>query len=475
MAVELETWTNWAGNQTCQATIHDVQSLDELSSLIKSIGGKGSIRAAGGGAPPQPSNVASFSYSPIARNDGQHIVRLHALNHVGPGSAPGTLVAQPGATTLDASRGAQAAGLSFRTMTLIPWVTIGGATAVGANGQGWNEGTLSDQILSLDLMTATGNVMTVTRGTDLWKAASVGLGMLGIVTSVTFECLPRFKLHSLDRKIPMDDLLNDMQEIVEQNDYAEISWFPYNALGWAKTWNRVPWSTPNKGKIENQFWQDLATDAGAFGMDLTVKYPRLTPAFLQLVMDEVTTDGNEIVLPADEIYHWQLDYPKIWDLCYAIPVDDDFANIKAAIRLASKTLCDDAEPVANGSCVSADPYNYSEDGTFPQNLMLNARFLGSSDAYLSSAVRSGHTCYLEVTTSTRNPSYLPYFETLAKGWLQLGGRPHWGKMFGVGTDQLNWSALYGKDLDAFRAIERDMDPQRVFLNEFTRTLMGRTA
>lgn len=475
MSGTLESWSNWAGNETCQAQVHDLASLDELSSLIKAVGGKGSIRAAGGGPSPQPSSVASFSYSPLVRNNGQHIVRLHALDAVAPGTVSNTLVAQPGATTMQASKAAIAAELSFRTMTLIPWVSIGGATAVGANGQGWNEGTLSDQIASLELMTVTGDLMTVTRGTDLWKAASVGLGTLGIVTSVTFDCLPQFKLHSLDRKIPMDDLLDQLPQIVEQNDYAEVSWFPFNQLGWAKTWNRVPWSTPSLGTIENQFWQDLATGAGAALMDGTNTHPRLTPGFLQLVMDEVTTDGLEMVLPADEIYHWQLDYPKIWDLCYAIPVDDDFANIKKAIELVAATLCGDAKPFKPGDCLSADPLAYSPDGTFPQNLMLNARFLANSGAYLSSAVRSGHTCYLEVTTSVGNPTYASYFTTLARGWMALGGRPHWGKMFGLPSEQIDWHALYGADLDSFRAIRRDMDPQGVFLNDFTRLLMGQSA
>src|ERR1700674_1604140 len=94
--------------------------------------------------------------------------------------------------------------------------------------------------------------------------------------------------------------------------------------------------------------------------------PPWTPIFLKVVMEEVTTDGLEMVLPADEIFHWQLDYPKIWDLCYAIPVDDDFGNIKKAISLVMTTVCGDAKPVA-GNCFGWLPSDYSADGTFPQN------------------------------------------------------------------------------------------------------------
>src|SRR5687768_18262959 len=86
--------------------------------------------------------------------------------------------------------------LSFET-TLVPsFVEVGGAVSLGCHGTGFNYGTLSDQVVSLDVVMADGSVKTISESNDpeLMRAARVNLGALGIVHTVTFQCVKEFKL-----------------------------------------------------------------------------------------------------------------------------------------------------------------------------------------------------------------------------------------------------------------------------------------
>src|SRR5712692_5260505 len=102
-------WSNWAGNQQCNASVHDVSSIDQLRAVLAGLKPGETIRASGGGSHPEAVDRGSFSYSPLVTNDGQHLVRMASMTKVQKG-AGNTLVCEPGATTMQASQGAMQAG-----------------------------------------------------------------------------------------------------------------------------------------------------------------------------------------------------------------------------------------------------------------------------------------------------------------------------------------------------------------------------
>ena len=474
----MTNWQNWAGNQAAESQVHDLASVDDVQALVNQVRQTGgtTIRAANGGPNPNAGQSGSFSYSPIVVNPGNVIARVSALRDVSlADGGANQVVAGGGATTWELSKQANDLGVSLETTTLIPWISVGGATAVGANGQGWAYGTLSDQLRSIQFVTGTGDVVTVDRDSDTWKAASVHLGSLGIVTQATFAGVPRFKLQSTDHVMPIEQALADMSAIVTSNHYVEMSWFPFNGTAWVKIWKQVPWDTPDEGSITVNWEQVLQEYGGEFAMDQLADHPTYTPLFLRGIMHLVAKNNNRVVASSHEVFHWQTAYPKIWDLCYALPIPggSDFSAVQGAWKFAMDRLCADAKP-KNGSCTDDPfPWNFPADGDFPQSLMLNMRFLGGSDAYLSTAPASNdHTCYFEVTTGLANRTYQPYFADLGTKCQQLGGRPHWGKLWGAElTDRSQWQQWF-PELDAFDEVRRQFDPDGVFLNDFTRMLFG---
>ena len=50
----------------------------------------------------------------------------------------------------------------------------------------------------------------MTTNTDIFRAARVGLGALGIVVRVTIEVVPKFKLHRIAMPYPLDQLMLDL-------------------------------------------------------------------------------------------------------------------------------------------------------------------------------------------------------------------------------------------------------------------------
>src|SRR3954451_389083 len=80
-------------------------------------------------------------------------------------------------------------GLSLHNMGDIAEQTLAGATSTGTHGTGGVTAGLAAQLAGLQLVTGTGEVLDATReqNADVFEVARVGLGALGILTSITFE------------------------------------------------------------------------------------------------------------------------------------------------------------------------------------------------------------------------------------------------------------------------------------------------
>src|SRR6185437_2159994 len=95
-------------------------------------------------------------------------------------------------------------GLSLTNMGDIQVQTVAGATQTGTHGTGKASGGMAAQIAGLELVLADGSIVTCSAeqgSADLFAAARVGLGALGLLTAVTFRVEPAFLLHA--REEPM--------------------------------------------------------------------------------------------------------------------------------------------------------------------------------------------------------------------------------------------------------------------------------
>ena len=155
-----------------------------------------------------------------------------------------------------------------------------------------------------------------------------------------------------------------------------------------------------------------------------------------------------------EAIHWRdaIEMLRVSCVVFAFKLDPDFATFHQAWRDAIEVI--DA---------------FAAHGRYPFNMTLNARFIDSSDCLLAPASGSGHTCYIEILSSSPTPYWQQFASAIAARWMKLpGARPHWAKewTFIPGIEAFIGQA-YGDQLKQFLAV-RDalgVDPQRMFSND----------
>jgi L-gulonolactone oxidase len=463
-----ETWHNWQGNHKCRAEVCYPENLDDLKAIVKRATAEGkTIRVSGGG---HGRTAGSYSISPIVVNEGGIIVKLQNMNkgYVHNDNSRRVTV-QAGMKVADLEELVSRNQLSFEAMLVPTFVEVGGAVALGCHGSGFNQGTLSDQVVSMDLVMADGSVKTISESSDpeLMRAARINLGALGIVHTITFQCVKEFKLRNTVETVEMKTTIDNISDLVEAHDYVEVFWVPYTSDVFVRKADKVPWETASRNvpSAWDRFVEWGQIQVGTIGLATLTFLPRLTPGFTHLFL---RLQKNETVIaPAHMVFHYQEYFPrKLWDVSYGIDIGDDFKNFQNAWNFVSNHVCEYAKP--KGSCTSIWPWAYESGAIFPQNFVLHGRFIRNSDAYLAPSFGNTHTCMLQLV-SYFGTNVDQYFADIEEHLLSLGGRPHWGKTFN--TD-INFEKLYGANLEKFNSIRRQMDPNGIFLNDFTRRVFA---
>ncbi len=134
---------------------------------------------------------SGYSYADAALNAEEIVLDLSAMRRVVAWeSDTGVITVEPGLTVRDLWRETILDGWWPAVVpgTMAP--TVGGCLAMNVHGKNaWKAGTLGEHVLSFDLMAPDGTIATVTPESDphLFHAAIGGLGMLGLITSVTLQ------------------------------------------------------------------------------------------------------------------------------------------------------------------------------------------------------------------------------------------------------------------------------------------------
>lgn len=458
------TWQNWGKNLTAHPEfICTPQSKDELTNIVKNaIIEKKKIRMLGGG----------YSWTPVVPTN-DWIIDMSKLNKIlSVDTVKNQVTVEAGMRVGDLSLALAGEefdlddkpippvvnpnnALSFETETVIPWITVGGAVALGCHGTGYNMGTYSDQVVAMEMLLANGTWRTFsveTDGEEMMNAMRVNLGALGIIYSVTFQCVPRFNLQAVDSRADMKETIANIQQLVTSHDYVEVFWFPFNQNCWIKTWDKT--DKPITQSEIKWGWDELKVflEINSFGiylMDSLNKNSWLTPYIMKLLSGLMPTQS--VVAVSAQVFHYQLFYMPVWDMSYCINIpNNDFTLVQKAWMQVVKRI-----------------EAAQKQGQYPQNMVLHTRYIKNSNAYLSPASGEDHTCCIEILTFTGDDrpiaQYEDYFKQIEQDWIELGGKPHWGKAI-YSVDKLK--SMYGANMDAFLKIRQKLDPNQMFMNDF---------
>lgn len=335
-------------------------------------------------------------------------------------------------------------GLAMENLGDIDRQSISGAISTGTHGTGARFAGLAAQVVGATLVTAAGELLTVseTENAELLPAVSLGLGALGILVDVTIQCVPAFVVHAVEHPEPLDDVLASLDARVAASDHFEFYWFPHTATALTKSHTRLPESTVRAPLPKIGKWVDeslLSNGVYRVVCDAATVVPAIVPPFARLAVrltgDREYTDSSHRVFTQHRNVRFR-------EMEYALPAE----NVAAAFEQLRALIAD------RGWRVS-----------FP----VEVRFAAADDRWLSTA-HGRPTGYIAVHRYWReNPT--EYFEAVEQLMLAHGGRPHWGKMH-----TLDASALcdrYPKFGD-FAALRDRLDPERMFQNRYLERVLG---
>jgi len=229
----MTTWQNWAGNQAMSpAQISHPSSSDEISQAIKAAGAAGRrVKAIGSG----------HSFTSIGLTDGVllQLDRDDRLLAVDASTRQVTVEAGLPMHRLNALLSEH--GLGLTNMGDIDVQTVSGAISTGTHGTGRSSGSIAHQVVALELVLADGSVVSCSRTErpELFEMARVGLGALGVLSTVTFQAEPAFALRADERPMPLADVLDGFEELVAANEHFEFYWFPHTRVALTKRNNRT--------------------------------------------------------------------------------------------------------------------------------------------------------------------------------------------------------------------------------------------
>lgn len=121
-------------------------------------------------------------------------------------------------------------GLALSNLGAVSDVTVGGVIGSGTHNTGITHGILSTQVVALTLMTANGTILECSESNqeDVFQAARVHLGCLGVILTVTLQCVPRFHLHEVSFPSTLGEVLDHLDEHLHKSEYFRFLWFPHS-------------------------------------------------------------------------------------------------------------------------------------------------------------------------------------------------------------------------------------------------------
>jgi len=416
-------WQNWSGWQKATpSTIAYPTSEAELAKLIRN--SRGPVRAFGGG----------HSFSPVALSQGT-MLSLEQLNGI-VSHDDSTLTATIRAGSRISSLGGplKAIGQGLLNEADIDTQSLGGAISTATHGTGRKLQCYSATVRKLRVVLADGNIVECSSQQDqeLFEAARVGVGSIGIFSEITIQNRAAYRLREVITVMSTEQALATLRAEQDQHRHIEFFAFPYGDKAIVK---RTDLTTdaptpPAKSSDDNDSLLDWAADTAR-------KHP-WTNSWLQrgvglFVADETRVGDSFDIFPSPRVVQFN-------EMEYSMPVEQGmacFSELRDTIRKQNVNVF------------------------FP----IEFRYVAADDCWLSpfyqrdSVSISVHQYYKQ--------DYHEFFGMAEPILRKYGGRPHWGKLHTLKARDL--AALYPRFEDFVR-VRNQADPQGKFMTPYSREL-----
>ncbi|KAG5934672.1 hypothetical protein E4U53_000636 [Claviceps sorghi] len=384
----------------------------------------------------------------------------------------GVVVMQSGIRLYALCEALEEHGLAMPNLGSINQQSMAGAISTGTHGSSAQHGLMSEDVLALEVTLADGQTRACSAESspELFRAALLSLGALGIITQVTFRAVPAFTL-KWTQTVDADSRLfrSWPRDLWTQSEFVRVWWLPHTrrAVVWRadKTTeaHREPPASYYDGALGYYLYHNLLYAAQFV--------PRLLPCIEWFVfgMQYGFANGStrSAVQPSRKALLLNCLYSQFVNE-WALPLRNGPEALRRLSSWLNHLTPDDPDYLPPGIPFSADglyihapvEVRVSDTSRAPPHLR----------PYLDPTVDDGPTLYLNATLYRpywRDPPcrdrYYEAFEWLMR---DLGGRPHWAKNFE--TPRRDIEAMYGDRLREYRAVRDHADPEGMFVGPWHR-------
>jgi L-gulono-1,4-lactone dehydrogenase len=430
----MATWTNWAG----LATAHPTQELSPHDA--------GEVAEAVVAARHQNLTVkmpgTGHSFTDIALTEGLLLRPGSLRGIVGVDRDAMTVTALAGTPLHELNTALERLDLSLHNMGDIQEQTIAGAISTGTHGTGGQVASLSAQVAGLEVVTGEGVLLSADadENPDVLDVARLGLGALGILTSVTFRVEPLFVLEAQESPMRWDQAMADFDVLVKENHHFEMYWFPHTDRLLTKRNNRTLDDPEPLSRFRGWFDDELLANRafGWFNRLGNVRpglIPRINDFSARAMSERRYSDAPHKVFTSRRGVVFR-------ETEYGVPREaglQALADVRALIDRSDWRI------------------------SFP----VEVRICPADDVPLSAAF-DRDTVYLAFHTNpqTDHRDYFRGVEDILRGY---DGRPHWGKLHNRTAGDLEAAYPRWKD---FQTMRDRLDPDRVFTNAYLERVLG---
>lgn len=398
-----------------------------LAALQQLVAGSTRLRALG----------TRHSFSEVAVSDGPLVTLTAMPPEIEIDTAAATVRVGAGVRYGELAVSAHAAGLALANMGSLPHISVGGASATGTHGSGNRSRSLASSVQEIELVTAGGDLVTLSREADpdVFDGAVLSLGTLGILTHLTLDLVPAAPMRQtvhLDFPAERMDEAN-LAEMLGAGASVSLfhHWDGHIAQAWVK--QRLSEDT-DEGTALPEHWLGGRRAPGPV-------HP------LPGMPADFCTDQTGEPGPAHErLPHFRLEFtPSSGEEIqseYFVPRERIGEALAAVMPLGERI-----RPLLHASEV---------------------RTVAADELWLSPAQHRDSAC-VHFTWKQRPAEVAALLPEIEERLAPFAPRPHWGKVFVLDPEVVR--AQY-PDLARFRALRDRLDPERVFRNEYVDRLLG---
>ncbi|ODV65840.1 D-arabinono-1,4-lactone oxidase [Hyphopichia burtonii NRRL Y-1933] len=362
--------------------------------------------------------------------------------------------------------------LAIQNLGSISDQSIAGLISTGTHGSSQYHGLVSQQVVSINILNGDGEVITCNsvENEDIFRAALLSLGKIGIITHVTLRTIPRYTIKSKQEIINFSTLLNEWDSIWLEAEFIRIWWFPYTSkcVCWRAVKSEEPLSDPRPSwygtRLGRFFYESL--------LFISVHlFPRFTPYVERFIFNQqygtVETLGKGDIAVQNSVEGLNMDclfsqfvnewsaplgtskdlLVKLDDAIRSAAAKGDFF-VHAPIEVRCSNVTNSDKPFVNddGEISLYPPQswlatrNRLSSGPIPGN---NLRpYLDNSPDGLPYVEDVSKITNDQLTLFVNATMYRPFHTNVeTKKWYQIfenlmtevGGKPHWAKNF-IGVD-----------------------------------------